>query len=193
MGVALQFDTGLTLSARVMAPTALILAGLLLSLGVRFGPNYSSGPNWIRTSVIWPVHEYLHGQAPARLVLRSCLGDMSVDLAECDYPLGENEVTVDITMIGGHLHLVMPHDWHVQPGRVELAKGMNPEGWVTRTAPLSPTEHVERLVVLNVQGFRGTLRISQPTPPAPQPRRRLRQAQKRPPTDRRDAHSENPA
>ncbi len=192
VGVALQFDTGLTLSARVVAPTILILGGLLLSLGVRFRTDVDNESNWTRTSVIWPVHEYLRGRAPARLNLRSCLGDLSVDLMQCDYPLGESEVTVDITMIGGHLHLVMPHDWHVQAGRIEFAKGMKTEGWVTRASPLTPEERVERLVVLNVQGLRGTLRLSQPAPPAQPPRRRLKQAPKQTPSARRDARSDNP-
>jgi hypothetical protein len=193
VGVAVQFDIGVTFSARLMAPTALILGGLLLSLSVRFGPDDDNEQNWTRTSIIWPVHEYLRGRAPARLILRSFLGDVSVDLLECHYPMGENEVTIDITMIGGRLHLVVPLDWHLQPGRVELAKGMKLEGWMTRTSPLARNEDVERLVVLNLQGFRGTLRLSQPVPPAQPPRRRLRQAPRRPPVDRRDARSDNPS
>ncbi|BBH69820.1 hypothetical protein ACTI_65050 [Actinoplanes sp. OR16] len=187
--IVFQLDATIRLPLNLVAPATLIIGGLLLAVGGRFAAESEASPEWIRTSVIWPSHSRLRGRAPVKLVLRSLLGDISVDLTACEYPLGEDDVTVDITMLGGHLHLLLPADWHVRVGRAHLAKGIRGHGSVSRSDPPGADEEIDKLVILNIQGFRGELRLSQPAPPAP-PRRR-RPAKRQPLSGPGRARSDN--
>ena len=155
------------------------------------GKHSEHAPVVTRYSVIWPTRYTATGEAPAKMILRSYLGDMSVDLTDAVFPLGESEMTLDVTILGGSIHLFLPPDWHARAGRVELANEIRFLGWMSDGSPPGPEEDVDRLVILNVQGWRGSLAISQPIPPLRQTRRRPRTRAKAAPPGPSDprAHS----
>jgi hypothetical protein len=165
---------------REIVPLVTVLGGVLLMVSGNGEPVPAAGPVHQLRSWIVPVRYRTTQVTPVKLILRCVFGEITVDLAEASFPLGEEAVTVDVTMLGGRVDIAVPHDWHVRAGRVELARKFTFLGPVSDERPPVFGEPPSRMIVLNVQGFRGTLAVNQmPAPAGPaRPRRAAKGARK---------------
>lgn len=171
VGLAVEFAPAPHGWSHMTPPAALILGGLVLSLSGRSGSAHADGPIQVWHSFLWPKRHVLRGNAPAKLILRCVLGEIALDLTEIAFP-DEDELTFDVTILGGRVQLLLPHNWHVQAGRVEFARAMAFEGVLTSSKRHEADQEIGNLVVLNVQGWLGSLAVTQSTPPPRSPRRR---------------------
>jgi hypothetical protein len=94
-----------------------------------------------------------------------------LDLTEARYPKDAYQVTVDVTLLGGHVELRLPDNWTVCAGRLDLARGTRFVGRLSSPEPVSPQPREEEddlnLFVLNVQGWSGMVSISKGHPADP--------------------------
>jgi hypothetical protein len=116
------------------------------------------------TAILLPVHRPLNGVAPVKLIARAIFGFLVLDLSHASYP-GTDRLWIDITCVLGRIEIKLPKDWTVQAGRIELARRMTFEGRLT-SAEIAPSGKDEKvvdlnLVVLNVQGWAGAVRVTQ--------------------------------
>ncbi|MGW3963739.1 hypothetical protein ACWED2_28250 [Amycolatopsis sp. NPDC005003] len=109
-----------------------------------------------RTAVLTTrKHLRIFDYAPAKSVVRAILGgEVHLDLAAAEYPAGvdNDNIVVDITAWYGRVVISVPAGWHVEAGRVELARRMRYEGELD-----TPDPAATRRVVLNIQGLGGFL------------------------------------
>lgn len=148
-----------------MVPLVTALGGVLLMVSGNGEPTREAEPVHRLRSWIVPVSYGTTQVTPVKLILRCVFGEITVDLAEAKFPLGEEAVTVDVTMLGGRIDIAVPHDWHVRAGRVDLARRFTFLGPVSDERPPVSGEPPARMIVLNVQGFWGTLEVNQMPPP----------------------------
>jgi hypothetical protein len=93
---------------------------------------------------------------PRKMIVRVLPGHGRLDLRSATYPTGGYPVTVDCTVVCGHLRLVLPEGWQVQLGRVSLTWGMAFDGVLDEPDENSTEpQWGRRLLVLNIAGFGG--------------------------------------
>lgn len=108
-----------------------------------------------RTAVLLNAEDRpIKGDAPVKSVVRAFLGGwMHLDLSAAEYPPGQRRIVVDITAWYGRVEISVPADWHVQAGRVELARRMRYYGVLDDVTQ----QEGARVVVLNIQGLGGSI------------------------------------
>jgi hypothetical protein len=157
--VAIQWHGLSTALTRTAVPVALILVGLLVALLDRSGRSTPSSLVITATSVVFPRQLRIVNGAdtPSKVILRCVLGSIVVDLTETVYPRQERPVTVDVTIVGGRVELIVPLDWHVRANRIEYGHGINYVGGANfpQAASAEELDDIDDLVVINVQGWSG--------------------------------------
>jgi hypothetical protein len=112
------------------------------------------------TAILFPVRRGISGKAPRKLIVRTVLGLLRIDLAQA---IHSGWLWMDITCVLGRVELNVPEDWQVQAGRIELARRVTFEGRLTSTDLAPPKEQggdeTQKLAVLNVQGWAGAVRV----------------------------------
>lgn len=114
-------------------------------------------------SLLVPNKSTVRGAAPHKLIARCFLGYLALDLTESDYPRKADDITVDVTILGGRLEIHIPENWTLRPGKMDLARGTQFVGHLNSPGSIS-VDSVDQdgqtnLVVLNVQGWLGMLAI----------------------------------
>ncbi|MFF5291466.1 hypothetical protein [Paractinoplanes globisporus] len=174
--VVIALDSGLLRASwfQGVIPPLVLVGGALLVM--RPDDQRSTEYEVVRTlrSIMWPVSWQTKDVAPAKLVLLSVLGEIKVDLGAARFPQGEDDLNVDVTLLGGRIEIVVPHGWHVQAGRVELSRRVTFLGAVSDARPPDADESAERRIVLNVQGWGGVLTVNQLPAPSREGRTRRR-------------------
>lgn len=152
--VALAIQIGiLRTNMLIKALPAVLVAGGVL-IGMSSQPPSEALPAAIKRLWVLPGqrHVEIEGRSPAKFIIRCVLGSLVLDLAKADEQLYE-DFTVDVTMIGGSVELVLPQGMVVRPGRLALA-------WRTKfsgTATMDTDD--EPFVTLNVQGLLGRVTV----------------------------------
>jgi hypothetical protein len=153
-GVALAIQIGIlrtTMLTKVL-PAALVAGGVLIGMNSR--PPSEALPAVIKRLWALPGSRIvkIKGRPPAKFIIRCVLGGLTVDLTQADEQLYE-DFTIDITMIGGDVKVVLPPGMVVRPGRLDLA-------WRTRFCGMAATEiDAEPFVTLNAQGIFGQVTV----------------------------------
>jgi hypothetical protein len=114
------------------------------------------------TAVLFPARRRISGKAPRKLIARAVFGLLCIDLAQATH---SGLLSMDITCVLGRVELTLPKELQVQAGRVELARRMTFEGRLT-SSDLGPSgeqagEANQKLVLLNIQGWAGAVRVRQ--------------------------------
>lgn len=152
--VALAIQIGiLRTNMLIKALPAVLVAGGVL-IGMSSQPPSEALPATVKRLWVLPGqrHIEIEGRSPAKFIIRCVLGSLVLDLAKADEQLYE-DFTVDVTMIGGSVELVLPQGMVVRPGRLALA-------WRTKffgTAAMDTDD--EPFVTLNVQGILGRVTV----------------------------------
>ena len=127
-----------------------------------------------------PNKHTVRDTAPHKLIVRCLLGDFRLDLTEAGYPGEAEAVTVDVTVLGGWVELLVPQDWEVLADRVDLTARVRFFGHVDSHVNSSEDDDVEdeeagpSRVVLNVQGWASRMTVTRghaPGAPLPAPER----------------------
>lgn len=110
------------------------------------------------TAILFPVHRRIYGRAPVKIIARAMFGSLRLDMSRADPSLRTDRVLVDITCIVGRIEIILPREWEVQAGRVELARHITFEGSLKSTN-IASTEQKDQcgknLAEINVFGWRG--------------------------------------
>jgi hypothetical protein len=163
LGLALEF--GLFRRSLFTHVPALILIGLGVVIAMSRHEKQQVDTGVQRcTAILLPAHPPLNGTAPRKFVARAIFGFLVLDLTHASYP-GTDRLWIDITCVLGRVEIRLPKDWKVQAGRIELARRMAFEGRLTSAEIAPPGRHDDEvgtnLVVLNVQGWAGAVRVTQ--------------------------------
>ena len=105
-------------------------------------------------AVLFPVHRVVRGRAPLKIITSAILGLLQVDMSQADPSPRADRVSVDVTCILGRIEIILPKDWEVQAGRVELARHITFEGALQCTN-VTPCDR--NLVVINALGWCGVV------------------------------------
>ncbi|MFE2427455.1 hypothetical protein ACFXJ5_11980 [Streptomyces sp. NPDC059373] len=160
-------DSSYIVAVEQKSPTVLIAGGFIMAL-FRRRPVASIDTGVRRfTSVAYPhVNETFAepNTTPRKVIVRALLGgSVRVDLARASYPFVDARMVVDVTVLGGQVELVVPEEWQVMAGRVDLTYGVRFEGRLSTAelAPLlpRPEEADRRTVVINVVGSGGSVTV----------------------------------
>lgn len=107
------------------------------------------------TAILFPARPRVHGRAPLKITARAVFGFLKLNMLHAEL-LRADRVKVDVTCIVGRVEIILPKDWEVQAGRVELARNIKFEGWLPGIAPAGQKDpHDKNLVVINVLGWLG--------------------------------------
>jgi hypothetical protein len=169
VALVIQFGVVTNSLLQRVTPALLVTGGAVVALSRR-----SREPATIVVrywSAFVPIVRELPHRAPHKLIVRCLLGHIMLDLTAARYPRDALRVTVDITLLGGHVELRLPDDWTVCAGRLDLARGTRFVGELSSPTPVSPESGEEEddpnLFVLNVQGWSGMVSISKGHPADP--------------------------
>lgn len=113
------------------------------------------------TAFIFPLRRHLSGDAPMKIIARAVSGFLQLDMSRANYPPGAARLWVDVTCVMGCVELILPSDWEVQAGRIELARQMKFRGTLASSSP-APLSEIgdqpeKKLVVINAMGWGGTI------------------------------------
>lgn len=152
--VALAIQIGIlrTNMLTKVLPAVLVAGGVLI--GMSSQPSSEALPAIVKRLWVLPGHRLIEieGRSPAKFIIRCLLGSLVLDLTRADEQLYE-DFTVDVTIIGGSVELVLPEGMVVQPGRLALA-------WRTKFCGTAATDvDDESVVTLNVQGLLGRVTV----------------------------------
>jgi hypothetical protein len=151
-----------SLSSQV-PPFAIIAAGVLVSMSHNEKPRIDTGIERLN-AFLFPSNRRVSGTAPRKFILRAVLGSLRLDLSQASYP-GAARLWVDVTVLMGRIELIVPRDWEIKAGRVELARGVSFVGTLTSSELATPMEQESEvgasLVVLNIQGVGGAVEVQQ--------------------------------
>ena len=141
----------------------LISLGVIVAMSRRESVKIDTGVKRFVT-FLFPTRRCVSGEAPLKIIIRAIFGLLELDMSEADRSQA-TRVWVDVTCLVGRVELIMPKEWEVQAGRIELARHITFGGKLTRTefAPLTEEEDdpCKNLVVVNVLGWGGAIRVHQ--------------------------------
>jgi hypothetical protein len=171
--VALVIQSGVVTNSMLqrVAPALLVTGGAVVAMSRR--SRVPAIPTIVARywSAFVPIVRELRDRAPHKLIVHCLLGHIMLDLTAARYPRDALRVTVDITLLGGHVELRLPDDWTVRAGRLDLARGTRFHGQLSSAEPVSPQpreeEDGQNLFVLNVQGWSGMVSIRKGHPADP--------------------------
>lgn len=116
------------------------------------------------TAIVFPARPRVRGDAPRKVIARAIFGLLRLDMSQAGYP-PVTRLWIDVTCVMGRVEVILPKDWEVQAGRIELARRMTFGGTLSRSnlAPLEEQEEEfgKNLVVLNVLGWSGAVLVEQ--------------------------------
>jgi hypothetical protein len=110
------------------------------------------------TAILLPVHRHVYGRAPVKIIARAMFGLLRLDMSRVDPSLRTDRVLVDVTCIVGRIEILLPREWEVQAGRVELARHVTFEGSLKSTNIVSAEQKDQcgkNVAEINVLGWRG--------------------------------------
>lgn len=114
------------------------------------------------TAIVFPARRRIRGDAPRKVIARAIFGLLRLDMSQAGYP-SVTRLWIDVTCVMGRVEVILPKDWEVQAGRIELARRMTFGGKLSRSnlAPLAAQEDEfgKNLVVLNVLGWSGAVLV----------------------------------
>ena len=117
------------------------------------------------TAVLFPTNRKINGRAPRKIIARAIFGLLRLDMSRAEPALGANRVWVDVTCIVGRIEIILPREWGVEAGRVQLARRITFEGSLKGTESVSPEQedqHAKNLVMINVLGWGGVVVVLRP-------------------------------
>jgi hypothetical protein len=163
LGLAAEF--GVFRKSLLTHAPAFILIGLGVVIAMSRHENNEIDTGVQRyTAILFPARRRVSGKASRKIIMRTLFGLLLVDLSQATYP-GYARLWVDITCVMGRVELTLPKDWKVQAGRIELARRVAFEGRLASSELALPSEQDDEagknLVVLNVQGWAGAVRVKQ--------------------------------
>ena len=109
------------------------------------------------TAIIFPAFRHIRGRAPLKITARAIFGFLRLDMTQAAL-IRSDQVKVDVSCIVGRIEIIVPKDWEVQAGRVELARYIKFEGSLpaTGSAPAGQADQGDKnLVVINALGWLG--------------------------------------
>jgi hypothetical protein len=109
-----------------------------------------------------PPNQITDTASPKYIVRVFAGAHMHLDLTRAQYPLEAERIVIDATVLGGRLTVSVPSTWTLQPGRIDLAYGIIPDGDFSTDVPAAPgasREDDEYPVVLNLQGLGGRVSL----------------------------------
>ena len=109
------------------------------------------------TAILFPAVRHVRGRAPLKITARAVFGFLKLDMAQADPLIRADQVKLDVSCIVGRIEIIVPKDWEVQAGRVDLARHIKFEGSLpaTSSAPAGQDQGDKNLVVINVIGWLG--------------------------------------
>lgn len=118
-------------------------------------------------AILFPRHPRVSGRPPLKIIARAIFGWLKLDMTQADSSFQAFRIRVDVTCIVGRIEIIMPKDWEVQTGRVELARNIKFEGTLTGPDKARP-EHDDggdkKLVIINVLGWLGFVVLQRARP-----------------------------
>lgn len=142
----------------------LISLGVIVAMSRRERIKIDTGVKRF-TTIFFPARRRVSGEAPRKIIVRAIFGLLELDMSEADPSRWAARVWADVTCLVGRIELIIPKEWEVQAGRVELARHITFGGKLTRTEFAPPTEQEDdpnkNLVVVNVLGWGGVVRVRQ--------------------------------
>lgn len=142
----------------------LISLGIIIAMSRRKSIKIDTGVKRF-TTIFFPARRRFSSEAPIKIVVRAIFGLLELDMSEAGPSRRSARVWADVTCLVGRIELILPKEWEVQAGRVELARHITFEGKLTRTEFASSTEQEDdpckNLVVINVLGWGGVVRVRQ--------------------------------
>jgi hypothetical protein len=155
---------GKSLFAHVPAFT-LIGVGVIIAMSNHENLQSNTGVERC-TAILLPRTRHVTGIASLKIIGRAIFGMLRLDLSRADYPTTASRLWVDVTCVMGRVEIILPKEWKVRAGRLELARHITFEGSLTNSDLAPPTEladkYGEKLVVLNVLGWGGAVLIQRP-------------------------------
>jgi len=137
----------------------LIGVGVIVAMSRRQNIQIETGVERY-TAILFPANRYVCGEAPRKVIARAIFGLLRLDLSRAEHPAFPR-LWIDVTCVMGRVEVILPEDWEVQAGRVELARRMTFGGTLSRSdlAPFNEQkgEFEKNLVVLNVLGWSGAV------------------------------------
>jgi hypothetical protein len=141
----------------------LIGVGVIVAMSRRQNIQIDTGVKRY-TAIVFPAHPLVSGDAPRKVIARAIFGLLRLDMSQAGYP-PVTRLSIDVTCVLGRVEVILPKDWEVQAGRIELARQMTFGGTLScsNLAPLEEQEEEfgKNLVVLNVLGWSGSVLVEQ--------------------------------
>lgn len=141
----------------------LISLGVIVAMSRRESIKIDTGVKRF-TTLFFPARRRVSGKAPSKIIVRAILGLLELDMSKAAPPPQSTRVWADVTCLVGRVELILPKEWEVQAGRVELARHITFRGKLTRTEfapPEQEDDDCKNLVVVNVLGWGGVVRVHQ--------------------------------
>jgi hypothetical protein len=165
--LGLAAEDGLLRNLYVARIPAFVLVGAGVLIAMSRSERIQVGTGVERFGAfLFPVHRQISGKAPGKIIVRTVFGSLKLDLSEAERSLqAKSRIWIDVTCLVGRIEIIVPNNWEVKAGRIELARHINFEGTLTSVDIASQTEEEDprdrNLAVINVLGWWGAVLVQQ--------------------------------